>query len=64
MDLEAETLVFSRIVEPANRDPATSREKSPSRRYTVDDIFTPHDPGPWPEGFLCSREELYGDDGR
>ena len=30
----------------------------------VDDIFTPHDFGPWPEGFRCSREEIYGDEGR
>ncbi|MDE2662517.1 MAG: hypothetical protein OXI39_05875 [Gemmatimonadota bacterium] len=39
-------------------------DAEPSRRFTVDDIFTPHDFGPWPEGFRCSREELYSDDGR
>jgi hypothetical protein len=23
-----------------------------------------HDVGPWPAGFTCRREDLYGDDGR
>ncbi|MYH48525.1 MAG: hypothetical protein F4151_03080 [Gammaproteobacteria bacterium] len=26
---------------------------------SVDDLFTPHDFGRWPEGFLCNREEMY-----
>ncbi len=46
VDLEAETLVFSRIGRPTNRDRDPSSEQPPRRRFTVDDIFTPHDPGP------------------
>ncbi|MCY3599460.1 MAG: hypothetical protein OXN85_05785 [Gemmatimonadetes bacterium] len=51
--------------EPEDRDGIeVETDPEPGRRFTVDDIFTPHDFGPWPEGFRCSREELYGDDGR
>ena len=42
----------------------TATDAEPVPPVSIDDIFTPHDPGPWPEGFRCSREELYGDDGR
>lgn len=65
MDLEAETLTFVRKPEPTDCEGTGVEIDIGSRRpVSIDDIFTPHDFGPWPEGFRCSREELYGDDGR
>ena len=32
--------------------------------FDLDELFAPWDPGPWPEGFTVSREQLYDDDGR
>ena len=65
VDLEAETLTFVRNPEPTGREGTGVETDIESRRpVSIDDIFTPHDFGPWPEGFRCSREELYGDDGR
>ena len=32
--------------------------------FDLDALFAPWDPGPWPEGFTASREQLYEDDGR
>lgn len=65
VDLEAETLTFVRNPERTDREGAgTETDAGPLRRGSIDDIFTPHDFGPWPEGFRCSREEMYGDDGR
>ena len=34
------------------------------RALAMDEVFPPHDFGPWPEGFSTSREQLYGDEGR
>ena len=34
------------------------------RVLAMDEVFPPHDFGPWPEGFSTSREQLYGDEGR
>ena len=34
------------------------------RVLAMDEIFPPHEFGPWPEGFSLSREQLYGDEGR
>ena len=65
VDLEGETLVFSKLDESERRTRDNAGDKGTSaQRYSVDDIFVPHDPGPWPEGFLCSREDIYGSDGR
>ena len=51
----------SRTPETAGENAAEAKKMA--RRYSVDDIFVPHDPGPWPEGFRCSREEIYADGG-
>ena len=32
--------------------------------FDLDSLFAPWDPGPWPEGFTASRDQLYDDDGR
>ena len=56
MDIEAETLVFARG-EASSRRPERPRGGDfPSR-----EILPPHDPGPWPEGFTVSREQIYDD---
>ena len=34
------------------------------RRFNLDRDFPPWDPGPWPEGFTVSREQIYDDRGR
>ena len=59
VDLEAETLVFARggTSLPSAGTPAR-------RRFSIGEILPPHDPGPWPEGFTVSREQLYDDMGR
>ena len=65
VNLEAEILTFVRDSEPADGDTTRAAiEAEPVLPVSIDDIFTPHDFGPWPEGFRCSREEIYGNDGR
>ena len=66
MNLGEEALIFVRREDgSAEHDSAAaSTGIEQERPLSVDDIFTPHDFGPWPEGFRCSREELYGDEGR
>ena len=34
------------------------------RRFSIREILSAHDPGPWPEGFTVSREQIYDDLGR
>ena len=34
------------------------------RRFSIREILPPHDPGPWPEGFTVSREQIYDGIGR
>ena len=34
------------------------------RRFNLDRDFPPWDPGPWPEGFTVSRDQIYDDRGR
>ena len=55
MDIEAETLVFAR---GEASSPAAGTSARP--RFSIREILPPHDPGPWPEGFTVSREQLYG----
>ena len=57
VDLRAESLVFERL----GAAPAAERGQ---RVLAIDEIFPPHDFGPWPEGLSMSREQLYGDEGR
>ena len=65
VDMEAETLTFVRSEGTAEGDAARgATDPEGSRRISLEDIFTPHDFGPWPEGFRCNREELYDDEGR
>ena len=54
VDLDREALVFERLPEAPRR----------RRRFSIAEILPPHDPGPWPEGFTASREQLYDDRGR
>lgn len=58
VDLAAEALVFERIEE------ATSPSDSPAQAFSLPELFPPHDFGTWPEGFVASREQIYGADGR
>ncbi len=32
--------------------------------FSIREILPPHDPGPWPNGFTMSREQIYDDMGR
>lgn len=57
VDLHAESLIFERLE-------AGPSAKHDPRMLTIDEIFPPHDFGPWPKGFSMSREQLYGDEGR
>ena len=57
VNLPAELLVFERL----ETAPSTERGQ---RVFTIGEVFSPHDFGPWPEGFSMSREQLYGDEGR
>ncbi len=38
--------------------------RTPRGRVDVDDVFPPHDPGPWPAGLSLRREHIYDDRGR
>ena len=60
VDIEAETLVFTRSAGTSAPDGAPVRR----RRFSIREILPPHDPGPWPEGVTGSREQLYDDMGR
>ena len=50
-DLEAETPTFERA------DDAPPRREA----FSIAEILPPHDPGPWPQGFTASREQIYDD---
>ena len=52
-------IVFER--DDASRAPAP---RSGPPWFDLDALFAPWDPGPWPERFTASREQLYDDDGR
>lgn len=60
VDLDGETLVFERLSDAPEPAEAPRRR----RRFSIAEILPPHDPGPWPEGFTASREQLYDDRGR
>ena len=60
VDLEAEMLVFSRREE----QPDSRGEPRRRRKFSIEEILPPHDPGPWPKGFSVSREQIYDEDGR
>lgn len=60
VDIEAETLVFAR----GEVSPASARTPARGRRFSIEEILPAHDPGPWPEGFSVSREQIHDDMGR
>ena len=53
VDLEAETLVFSRVSSPVRK-----------RSFDIDEFWPPVPGGSWPPGFIASREQLYDESGR
>ena len=40
------------------------RSAARQRRFSIREILPPHHPGPWPEGFTVSREQIYDEFGR
>ena len=59
-DIEAETTVsLCWEMSPGSTGAPVRR-----RRFSIREILPPHDPGPWPEGFTVSREQIYDDMGR
>ena len=59
VDLEEETLVFERSVLAVSASAPTR-----DARVVLDEVFPPHDAGPWPAGLSLRREDLYDDRGR
>ena len=57
---EAQTTVS--VFQEASPSPTVT----PARQqgFSIREILPPHDPGPWPEGFTVSREQIYDDMGR
>ena len=60
VDIEGETLVFERSSGAEARTGKADRKPA----FNLDRDFPPWDPGPWPEGFTVSREQIYDDMGR
>ena len=58
--VEAEAPVFAYSAGTRMRPRKSDRE----REFNLDRDFPPWDPGPWPEGFTVSREQIYDDMGR
>ena len=58
--IETETLVFAYSAGTRMRPRKADRK----RAFNLDRDFPPWDPGPWPEGFTVSREQIYDDMGR
>ena len=58
--IEAETRVFTYSAGTRERVGNVDRK----RAFNLDRDFPPWDPGPWPEGFTVSREQIYDDMGR
>ena len=61
VDIDAETLVFARSTGVPLESVTTPTRR---RKFSIGEILPPHDPGPWPEGFTVSREQIYDDMGR
>lgn len=53
VDLEAETLVFSRVLPPAR-----------TQTFDIEEFWPPVRGGSWPSGFIASREQMYDESGR
>ena len=48
----------------AETAPGPAAAPARQRRFSIREILPPHNPGPWPEGFTVSREQIYDDMGR
>lgn len=59
-DIEAETWVLAYSTGTRERVGKVDRKHA----FDLDRDFPPWDPGPWPEGFTVSREQIYDDMGR
>ena len=59
-DIEAETWVLAYSTGTRERVGKADRKHA----FDLDRDFPPWDPGPWPEGFTVSREQIYDDMGR
>ena len=60
VDIEEEVLRFTRREVPSGAD----GEVEGWPKFSIDQILPPYDPGPWPEGFSASRNQIYDIDGR
>ena len=60
VDINAAAHVFAYSLGTRER-PGKAGGKRP---FNLDRDFPPWDPGPWPEGFTVSREQIYDDTGR
>ena len=61
VDLDAETLMFAREDEPAERPAEAVRKK---RTFDIDRDWPVIRGGSWPPGFTVSREQIYDEFGR
>ena len=59
-DIDAEAHVFA--YSPRTRE--RPEKAGGNRPFNLDRDFPPWDPGPWPEGFTASRDQIYDDRGR
>lgn len=57
VDLNGETLTF-------RRQGGSATQSSTRPTIDLDEVFPRHNPGPWPEGFTLSREQIYDETGR
>ena len=60
VEINAESPVFAHSADTRERRGKADR----NRAFNLDRDFPPWDPGPWPEGFTVSREQIYDDMGR
>ena len=58
--IESETPAFAYSAGTPERPGKADRKHA----FNLDRDFPPWDPGPWPEGFTVSREQIYDDMGR
>ena len=64
VDLERETLVFERAGTDSDAVYAAGAPDGHRALVDLDEVFPPHDPGPWPAGMSLRRDDLYDDRGR
>jgi len=57
VDLNAETLTF-------RRQDGLASQTSTRPAVDLDEAFPRHNPGPWPQGFTLSRDQIYDGTGR